>query len=218
MSTPSRVVAKVWSDYREGKIKPRGYVSKFELQLLMRTSPRFGGNAVALLIEVRRCNPRGSEFTLSPEAVSRLLPEIGRRAFEHARDVLIEAGVVEKVRNFRRDHRGFHDAALYVLTPVREMGEIPAMKVKTSQERARKPRAATEKSRYQTLTKKKRRLRPSQRLLLQFRPRRRCAPCGRTTDDLDHAGARQVRSHSRATPAPTYPLKSSTRIKKLVQP
>ena len=86
----------------------------------MKTNPRFGGNAFAILTEVRRCNRVGTQFSLSPEAVNRVLPEIGRHAFQNARDVLVEAGLIEKVRSFRRDHNGKHDAALYVLAPVRE--------------------------------------------------------------------------------------------------
>lgn len=145
-----RVVAKVWCDYLAGKIDPRGQVTEFERRLLLRTDPRRGAAAIVLLLELR-CHWRLTDkFPLSARAKHRgVVPEILRKPFDGAVDLLMQTGCIQLVRPSRYSGDGKQDAALYDLTPVRQDGELPSIELahmrqlkKTAQAPARKPQAA----------------------------------------------------------------------------
>lgn len=120
--TGAIVTAKVWQD--RGKL--RGYASEFECRLLMSNDSRRGANAIVVLMDLRRRWKKGARFALTSRAVGRpIAPELKREAFEGAVKLLVETGCITKVRNFRADYHGNHDAAQYELAAIRETGELP---------------------------------------------------------------------------------------------
>jgi len=115
---------KVWNDAQSGKLQPLSAyegtlrTSLAELDALCRISPKHSPDALVLLLKLRaahsaRCR-RDETFCLTPRSMANagVIEGWSRERFEHARDVLLEAGLIVLVSPFRRIG-GQHQAAQY---------------------------------------------------------------------------------------------------------
>jgi len=109
------VVRAVWRDRENGTIEKwegTGSLqkrSRIEMLHLCELDPKHGPDALILLQVLRdehsaRCR-RGEEFSITPTAMAKagLIPGWTRERFEHARDLLLAAGYIERVVDFKRN-------------------------------------------------------------------------------------------------------------------
>jgi hypothetical protein len=105
---------KVWNDAQSGKLRPASVykdtlkTSLTELDLLSRTSRKHGPEALLLMLKLRamhtdRCR-RGETFCLTPRSMANagMIAGWSRERFQHARNVLLQAGLIVQVTPFRR--------------------------------------------------------------------------------------------------------------------
>jgi hypothetical protein len=105
----------VWKDLEAGKIERlvgRPSRRRSEREKLCRLDPRLGGDAYLLLDELKdshaaRCR-RGETFSITPKAMARdqVVPGWSRKTYEKARDLLLKAGCIEKVSEFKNSKAG----------------------------------------------------------------------------------------------------------------
>ena len=108
----------VWRGVESGKIVPRGEWtgsgSKLasEIDLLSKVDARRGAFAFVLLTKLRKehtaRNRRGMTFAISPQKMSDgdVIPGWTRETYEKARNLLIETGLVLRVKAFQQSSRG----------------------------------------------------------------------------------------------------------------
>jgi Bifunctional DNA primase/polymerase, N-terminal len=109
------VVRDVWRDRENGTIEKwegSGSLqkrSRIEMRHLCELDPKHGPDALILLQVLRdehsaRCR-RGETFSITPTSMAKagVIPGWTRERFEHARDLLLAAGQIERVVNFKRN-------------------------------------------------------------------------------------------------------------------
>lgn len=117
-----RISQRVWADMSSGKLSRwRGGPAKVRIDhddivRLLQRSPK-GSDAIALLLHLKashgaRCG-RGEPFSITPKAIAskKVMGDWSRRRVESARDLLVECGLINRVREFKRRGEG----ALYML-------------------------------------------------------------------------------------------------------
>jgi hypothetical protein len=116
----------VWGHHLEGRFEPmlgRDGVAKTklsEIDLLLGLNPKYAGDANMLLTKLKiehsaRCR-RGESFPVCVKAMARdnVLSGWTRERYQNAKDLLLTAGLLKCVSEFRITDRG-RDAALYTL-------------------------------------------------------------------------------------------------------
>jgi hypothetical protein len=129
-----KVAKAVWKDFENGKLVPMhgsGGVARTdrdELATLFTTSTRHAPDALALLCVLKvehssKC-ARGETFAITPRSMAEAntIPGWSVERYEKARDVLVEAGLIIKVSEFKLV-RGLRYAAQYILPPRRAGGQ-----------------------------------------------------------------------------------------------
>ena len=119
---------KVWRDRQDGKIKPMlggpgiAQLEESEIAALTRFDPKGAGDAFMLLAKLRiahsaRCR-RNETFCITPQSMARdeVIPGWPWKRYMRARDLLIQANLLEKVSRFKCTRDG-RIAAQYRLPP-----------------------------------------------------------------------------------------------------